>query len=1548
MGLLTNISNRIFGSKSTAEITNNEKKELLRRCYFEVMEQRRVLSADPVIAAVTYLEGDAGQDTTPDHFEVSFEGGADTTTMTQFTINGDQDQSGNLSDGDMFFDIDSQQPGAGGHHGFVFDTANSQGVTASDIKSVSISADGLELTVEVDNFEAGDVFAFTIDVDEVERLRTDKIASGVEFEGSYFNAEFVDDHYNFTNLDVAVTATLDGGFQQPQSEGIFYDEYNDLFAEGENLSNGQIDLALDNETGQADRTAGAVDAYNLIPKPITIAGTVYHDENINCVQDSNEHGIADVEIELQKLNEATGQYETVATTFTDQSGDYEFGTDLNLMPGDYQLVQVQPLDYLDVGTEAGSEGGDAGKNIISNISVELGGTNATDYDFKEVKPASIAGNVWHDENNDGVFDSSEQGIANVLIQVTRVGAKDTSIVDPFANTDPIFVRTDANGHYEVDLLPPGIYEVVEINNYPPSETDPLGEYIDGKDSTGNIDGVTVGTKSNDKYTEIELCAGDDGVEYNFGEIKPAQISGFVTLATPEGDCLDPSDPAHTRIGGVTVELYDETGNLVASTLTDADGEYSFDDLAPGTYTIVEVQPDGFLDGDEHVGEVEGAQEGSLTANDTITVALGSGDEGTNYNFCEHEPASLCGTVWFDENNDGVLDSGEGRIGGVVIELFDKSGNKIAETVTDANGDYCFTDLYAGEYLIRESQPAGYTDGKESLGDVDGTTRGDVFNDEFCVNLLGGEEGNNYDFGEIRPASLCGTVWSDVNNDGVQDAGEEGIADVVIQLFDDAGNLVSETITDADGNYCFEGLIPGDYCVKEVQPTDYLDGKESVGDINGSTFGTVGEDEFCVTIEAGDEGTEYNFGEVPPAQLCGTVYHDENNNGNLDAGEERIADVEIKLWDKNGNLIAETVTDSNGDYCFEDLYPGEYVVTETQPTLFLDGKESLGDVDGVQSGEVAEDWFCVKLEGGQEGNNYNFGEVKPAEIHGRVWEDGPAIETEDGVAPDNYRTLRDGVYQEGVDTPIAGVRMQLYYYLDPTSQNLVPRPVTLGEVQIEYYDHMGTTDPDAPVWVETMANGEYWFQGLQPGSYIVLESQPEGYYDSNDTEGTTTGFTYNSISEAGEAPASVVTQFSTQQIMDSVVNINVQSGGVSLQNNFSEVRITSTPPVDPPTNIPPGIPPTPQTPISPTPPSPGVTGLPGLYGSQPSAFTQFIGTSRGASFQTQVATDAPYTWHLSVVNAGLPRAMAEANDETIWKQAGHIADSDWSRYEMEDAVWTFTETLDSKSIVQTSDSIRFGMLGGTPLAGDFDGDGIDEVAVFKEGYWFIDINRNGTWDDGDLLARLGDAGDRPVVGDWDGDGKDDIGIYGPMWERDPEAIAQDPGLPNPDNDPYTEPKNVPPVHDDATNGARVMKLTSYGKQRADVVDHVFGIGDEQEVPVTGDWNGNGIRSIGTFENGTWRLDVNGDGRFGLEDETVQFGRAGDVPVVGDFNGDGIEEIAVYRSGTFIMDTDGNRELDATDKTLAMGDSLSKPVVGDWDGDGVDEPGVYTENQTRYYE
>lgn len=1358
LGLIKNITDRLKGQTSATANLPSGKDVLLRRCYFEVMEQRRVLSADPVVAAVTYFEGDAGQDTTPDHFEVSFEGGSDTTSLSQFTINGDQDGTSSLSDGDMFFDVAAGLPGTGGFHNFQFDATNSQGLTAADIQSFEVSADGLQLTVSVDNFNAGDVLAFTLDVDEVERFRVDKIASGVEFEGSLFEAVFEDDNYTFESQTVAIITTLEDGYIQPQQSGVFFDEYDNLFSTGGNLAEQTLGLAADNADGSSDRTAGAIEAFNLIPKPISISGNVSTDGELDCDGEHSPVGIAGVGLTLERLDVSSGQYEIVATTITDQQGNYEFSAELQLEPGVFRVVEAQPDGYLSVGESVGTSGGVASTNVISGIDLSVGGVSGAGYDFTEVKPATLSGNVWSDDNNNGILDSGEPGIANVLIKVTRVDSSSSGSTDPFSDFGSVYVRTNADGYYEVDALPPGIYEIQEVNENN-GDQDPLAGYLDGKDSVGSVGSAEIGVQSNDKFSEIQLCAGANGAEYNFGEIRPAEISG---------------------------------------------------------------------------------------------------------------------TVWHDSNDDGVIQTNENRLENVVVQLFDKQGNALSETRTDIEGHYQFDRLYPGEYLVREIQPVGYTDGQDSIGQVNGITSGEYLtDDEFCVKLDAGDKGRNYDFAELKAASISGQVHADANGDCTFDAtaGDLPLADVRLVLVDSNGTEVARTVTDADGKYSFEDLAPGKYSVREFSPLGYLNGDAMVGTVGGELVGFASDGDFIGGIElaSGEQAIHYDFCENIPAELCGTVYFDRNNDGIQNPGEEGIEGTRLVLTDANGNVVAATFTDADGQYCFSDLVPGVYCVKEIQPVGYIDGIDSVGEVQGVTSGVAENDKLNdITLIGGVTGEHYNFGELKPSEISGRVHVDL------------NGNCVYDATAGE---TPLANVSIEL---LD--SQGIVVAETI------------------------TDSSGEYRFENLLPGEYSIREIQPENY------------------DEGGVKPGS-----SGGVVGDNSISAIVISADQILTNyDFCEIEAI------PPEVIPPGVPPlNPPVPGNPVTPSPGVAGLPGLLGAQDSSPIQFVNESRVLFYAQTSAT--PYTWHLSVINAGVPRGAEDGVENSPQMvQAGFISNRDWSRFDMTEAVWNFSQTTaEGIAIVDTDEPIRFGMLEGIPVVGDFNGDGVDDVGVFRDGYWMIDINRNGRWDNDDLMVRLGEAGDRPVVGDWDGDGKDDVGIYGPIWEMDREAIAREHGLPNPDNQPGTPPKNIPLGYENTNVGSRVMMKTSFGNPRADVVDHVFGLGDGEEIPLAGDWNGNGVRSIGTFQGGVWQLDVNGDGKFGDDDLFVNYGRSGDLPVVGDFNGDGIEEIAVYRSGLWMIDSNGNYEIDATDQTFEMGGAQDQPIVGDWDGDGIDEPGLYTE-------
>ncbi len=121
---------------------------------------------------------------------------------------------------------------------------------------------------------------------------------------------------------------------------------------------------------------------------------------------------------------------------------------------------------------------------------------------------------------------------------------------------------------------------------------------------------------------------------------------------------------------------------------------------------------------------------------------------------------------------------------------------------------------------------------------------------------------------------------------------------------------------------------------------------------------------------------------------------------------------------------------------------------------------------------------------------------------------------------------------------------------------------------------------------------------------------------------------------------------------------------------------------------------------------------------------------------------------------------------------------------------------------------------------------------------------------------------------------------------------------------------------------------------------FGIAGD--IPVSGDWDGTGVKRIGVFRNGTWILDINGNGVIDAADRTVVFGQAGDRPVVGDWNGTRRVKLGLFRQGTFILDLSGHLSgvpTGLSDASISFGLPGDLPVVSDWNQTGTTKIGVF---------
>src|SRR5262249_43770716 len=235
------------------------------------------------------------------------------------------------------------------------------------------------------------------------------------------------------------------------------------------------------------------------------------------------------------------------------------------------------------------------------------------------------------------------------------------------------------------------------------------------------------------------ASGAQSINNNFGELKASSLSGFVYVDTNNNGIKDAGEAGIANVQ-VTLNGVTDSGPVSQNVMTDAAGAYQFNNLTPGTYSLNESQPAGYLDGKDAVGP-----QGGNAANDNFSnLALLSGTNGVNNNFGELTPAGLSGFVFEDTNKNGVRDPGEPGIANVAIVLSgtDDPGGVSKTTPTDSAGHYTFDNLRPGTYALNETQPAGYQDGQDTIGSQGGTAGNDQFTN---IALAAGVMGMNNNF-----------------------------------------------------------------------------------------------------------------------------------------------------------------------------------------------------------------------------------------------------------------------------------------------------------------------------------------------------------------------------------------------------------------------------------------------------------------------------------------------------------------------------------------------------------------------------------------------------------------------------------------------------------------------------------------------------------------------------------------------------------------------------------------------------------------------------------
>jgi hypothetical protein len=617
---------------------------------------------------------------------------------------------------------------------------------------------------------------------------------------------------------------------------------------------------------------------NATAAVLQLGNKVWNDINNNGIRDG-EPGIGGVTVYLYKddNNDDIADAAYIATQTTDANGTYNF---LNLDPGNYIVGVVIPAGFSSSAINGGDpdndinndDNGDVvsgaeirGHAITLDEGMEPGGNinNTYDFGFFEFNPSllSLGNMVFVDISGNGKYDPSlgEWGFNGATVRI-YADNNDDGIADSAALATQ---TTNGGGFYNFTNLAPGKY-FVQIEDVPYWM---YKSVLNGGDPDNDIDNDNNGLTQNTasaiiKGGTITLSLGGEpqtnhNPGYDFGIFKTNGLGDYVFL---DADADGVQDAGEGGIAGVTVNLRNTSGNLLASATTDATGYYYFYDPSQyGTYNynIEFITPAGYAGSPSNMGADDNKD--SDPVNGTITnVSVPDGVWNYSFDAGFYPLMAVGNRVFHDVNNNGTqAAAGEPGIAAITVYLYKDNNNdnvadgtSIATTTTNATGNYLFSNLAPGNYIVGIMPPASYYSSTINAGDPDGnidqdnngmtidTTTREIKGYAITLSPFAEFDGTNsntntnitYDFALITGTIRLGDyVWNDINKNGIQDAGEPGIANqwVVLKSADKSGEI-TKMKTDANGYYLFENMAPGNYYMKFPGLSNMVPTRENTG------------------------------------------------------------------------------------------------------------------------------------------------------------------------------------------------------------------------------------------------------------------------------------------------------------------------------------------------------------------------------------------------------------------------------------------------------------------------------------------------------------------------------------------------------------------------------------------------------------------------------------------------------------------------------------------------------------------------------------------------
>lgn len=801
-------------------------------------------------------------------------------------------------------------------------------------------------------------------------------------------------------------------------------------------------------------------------KPSKISGKIWHDENGNQSQDGLEALLGNIHLERV----VTGNQATYSKTST-VTGNFSFE---GLYPGTYKAT-ITALNSNDLLTffkatpdvaGVGSATVDIHTSVLqyhraTEFTVVIEDTNGdgivvTNADFGYVSPSVIRAYVYGDFiNGNGNQDMGELDLPSTptLLRSTDGGLSYSIFMAPSQS-----VSSDI--HIFADLLP-GMYRIVYD-----TQGSKLLTTVAGKAANGTSNKATAVFARSAASNAIDAPGTHwnitipqaDVISVSAGIINPAEINGLVWKDL-DADKAKHATDEFVVTEELTVELW-LGGAKIAETKTHATaGTYQFTGLYPGTYTVKLTE--------------------RPTADTWYVTNTGTGSDIKTYPW-EHPSASLSigatktwdfgltqpviftGTALVREYISGVASDTPVALGSVVT-LYASDGVTVVTTaMTNANGEFTFTDIIPGAYEIKFTDAAynAYLLVNNPV-DTPGASRYQLFeriNRKWKVKLPSGETMGNNDFVFSQDPVIAVVVWLDQNGDGIKDPLETAFSfaptDPVLKVYewDGFGSYIykeDHTLT-SSSNFAFKVVQGKRYKLELNFPSGYgltnttanLGSPTNLVTTPGSTTG------HYIDIDipnAGEYYGPYEFGLAEYIEISGLSFTEMDGNGSYVSGGPGEAVLPTHLLNiyRNGAFLLATNTNLQGEFSItkaNHVLPGSFTVT-------YDAHANHGVTTRHADFNDANRTWSFVLSSGVSRTGVDIGFTPYREINGVIWEDANS----------------DGAIDLS-ESKLSGKLVSLYKHNGMGFTLLITAPAT-------------------------SANGAYSFTTLPPGIYRVELSNP---------------------------------------------------------------------------------------------------------------------------------------------------------------------------------------------------------------------------------------------------------------------------------------------------------------------------------------------------------------------------------------------------------------------------------------------------------------------------